>query len=129
MNKTIYIDILHFFKKIFNQITHTRWLHVFHMIEISFNRVIENYCPVLVIKNSYRKGCLFSQMVLDLDCYSGHRISQNFKVPLRRKNRLSSFILVNYNCEMNKKGVLGFSISYLVLEIFWFFDICKLDSV
>ena len=27
-------------------------------------------------------------------------------------------ILVNYNYEMSKKGVLGFSISYLVLEIF-----------
>ena len=29
-------------------------------------------------------------------------------------------ILVNYNYEMSKKGVLGFSISYLVLEIFRF---------
>ena len=30
-------------------------------------------------------------------------------------------ILVSYNYEMSKKGVLGFSISYLVLEIFRFF--------
>ena len=29
-------------------------------------------------------------------------------------------MLVNYNYEMSKKGVLGFSISYLVLEIFGF---------
>ena len=29
-------------------------------------------------------------------------------------------ILVSYNYEMIKKGVLGFSISYLVLEIFRF---------
>ena len=29
-------------------------------------------------------------------------------------------ILVNYNYEMSKKGVLSFSISYLVLEIFRF---------
>ena len=30
-------------------------------------------------------------------------------------------MLVNDNYEMGKKGVLGFSISYLVLEIFRFF--------
>ena len=29
-------------------------------------------------------------------------------------------ILLNYNYEMSKEGVLGFSISYLVLEIFKF---------
>ena len=39
-------------------------------------------------------------------------------------------ILVNYNYEMSKKGVLGFSISYLVLEIYRFFTyVAKLDSV
>ena len=30
------------------------------------------------------------------------------------------FISVNYNYEISKKGVLGFAISYLVLEIFRF---------
>ena len=29
-------------------------------------------------------------------------------------------ILVNYNYEIIKKGIIGFSISYLVLEIFRF---------
>ena len=40
-------------------------------------------------------------------------------------------ILVNYNYEMNKKGVLCYSISNLDLKIFRFliFDICKSDSV
>ena len=44
------------------------------------------------------------------------------------KNVYPILISVNYNYEMSKKGVLGFSISYLDLEIFRFFDICKLDS-
>ena len=40
-------------------------------------------------------------------------------------------ILVNYNYELNKKGVLCYSTSNLDLEIFRFliFDICKSDSV
>ena len=35
-------------------------------------------------------------------------------------------ISVNYNYEMSKEGVLGFSIFFLVFEIFKVFDICKL---
>ena len=45
------------------------------------------------------------------------------KVSLRPENHLSILILVNYNLEMRTKGILSFSISYLVLEIFRSFDI------
>ena len=47
----------------------------------------------------------------------------NLKGFLDEKIVYPILILVNYNYEMSKKGVLGFSISYLVLEIFRFLDI------
>ena len=38
---------------------------------------------------------------------------------LRRKNCLYPILIsVNYNYEISKKGLLGFSVSYLVLVIF-----------
>ena len=38
-------------------------------------------------------------------------------------------IWLNYNYEMSKKGVLCFSMSYVVLKIFMFLILWKLDSV
>ena len=43
-----------------------------------------------------------------------------FKGFLNEKNGLFHFNVMNYNRVMNKKAVLGFSISYIVLNIFKF---------
>ena len=54
------------------------------------------------------KAQLVKPVKHDLKCYCTEKIV--YKI----------LILVNYNYEMSKNGILGFSISYLVLKIFRF---------
>ena len=49
---------------------------------------------------------------------STNKIDAVFLVLLRQKIVYPILILVNHNYEVSKRGVFGFPISYLVLEIF-----------
>ena len=60
---------------------------------------------------------IFEKEHLNLKCYWDEKIVYLI------------LILLNYNYEISKKAVLGFSISYLVLEIFRFLILWKLDLV